>query len=50
MTREYKVRGCADYWRVYEVQPDGTEAWIADFCSYEDASMFALEKEKEELK
>ena len=40
----------ADFFGVYEVQEDGTENWIADFLTWDDAQMFALEKEKEEIK
>ena len=40
----------ADFFGVYEVMPDGTEKWLGDFRTHDDASMFALEKEKEEIK
>ena len=36
----------AEFFGVYEAQDDGTESWIADFRSYNDAVLFALEKEK----
>ena len=60
---KYRVHGCidhgdhieglvendrAEFWGVYMVQEDDTEEWIADFLYYDDAQMFALEKEKEE--
>jgi hypothetical protein len=38
----------AEFWGVYEVQEDGTEEWIADFLDWDDAQLFALEKNKEE--
>jgi hypothetical protein len=38
----------AGFFGVYEVQPDGTDEWLADFRNWDDAQMFALEKEKEE--
>jgi len=38
------------FWGVYEVQEDSTEKWIADFLKRDDAEMFTLEKEKEEVK
>ena len=40
----------AEFFGAYEVQDDGTEEWIADFRTYDDAVLFALEKEKEEIK
>ena len=40
----------ADFFGVYEAQTGGTESWIADFRTYDDAVLFALEKEKEEIK
>jgi hypothetical protein len=40
----------AEFFGVYEVLPDGTDEWIADFRNWADAQMFALEKEKEEVK
>ena len=39
----------AEFFGVYETQSDGTEQWVADFCAYDDASMYALEKSKEEI-
>lgn len=67
MRKSYVVHGCiqhgnnvesvedshADYFGVYEVQPDGTEQNIADFygkTAWDDAQMFALEKNREESK
>ena len=48
------VQKCADsdaeFWGVYQVMGDGTEEWIADFREWDDANLFALEKEKEETK
>jgi len=61
----YRVHGCIDhgdhieglvenerakFWGVYKVLDDDTEEWIADFINYDDAQMFALEKEKSEEK
>jgi hypothetical protein len=40
----------AEFFGVYEVQPDGTDEWVADFLNWDDAQLFALEKEKEEVK
>ena len=43
----------AEFFGVYEAQEeDGaiTESWLADFREWDDAQMFALEKEKEEIK
>jgi len=40
----------AEFWSVYEVRENGTEEWVADFLNFDDATMFALEKEKEEIK
>jgi len=40
----------AEFFGVYEVQDDGTEEWLGDFRTHGDASLFALEKEKEEIK
>jgi len=40
----------AEFFGVYEVQQDGTanvEHWLADFMYFDDAQMFALEKEKD---
>ena len=42
----------ADFFGVYEVQEDDgalIEHWLADFLRHDDAQMFALAKEKEEL-
>jgi hypothetical protein len=36
----------AEFFGVYEVIDNGEESWIADFYKYDDAVMFALEKEK----
>jgi len=36
----------AEFWAVYEVKRNGMEDWIADFRDFDDAEMFALEKEK----
>jgi hypothetical protein len=36
----------ADFWGVYAVQDDGTEEWLADFRTREDAELFADEKEE----
>ena len=38
------------FFGVYKIQEDGTEEWIADFLSQDDAELFALEKEKAEIK
>jgi hypothetical protein len=40
----------AQYFGVYEALEDGAEIWLADFHYFDDAQMFALEKEKEETK
>jgi len=40
----------AQYFGVYEPAGDGAEIWLADFHYFDDAQMFALEKEKEETK
>jgi hypothetical protein len=40
----------ADFFGVYEVQLDRTDEWVADFRDWDDAQMFALEKDKEEVK
>jgi hypothetical protein len=40
----------ADFFGVYKIKLDGADEWIADFKSWDDAQMFALEKEKEEGK
>jgi hypothetical protein len=36
----------AEFFGVYEVQDDGTEEWLGDFSTWEDASLFEKEKEK----
>jgi len=38
----------AEFWRVCEMKKGVTENWVADFRDFNDAEMFALEKEKEE--
>ena len=60
---KYRVHGCidhgdhieglvendrAEFWGVYKVLADDTDEWIADFLYYDDAQMFALEKEKKD--
>jgi hypothetical protein len=40
----------AEFFGVYEVLSDGTDEWVAEFRNWDDAQMFALEKEKEEVK
>ena len=39
-----------DTFSVYRTNKDGSDEWIANFLDRADAEMFALEKEKEELK
>ena len=61
---KYRIHGCidhgdhieglvendkAEFFGVYKVQADDTEEWIAGFKRYDEAQMFALEKEKEHL-
>jgi len=37
----------AEYWEVYEVRENASEVWVASFVKFDEAELFALEKEKE---